>query len=200
MARQHRSDEFFAVDLSDENGIPVGHLEYEGRIYPDRITNDIKRFFQTGEIPEQNNVSYSIMPEPDEDLAQWSDRLGWTDEQRDEIYRRMSVEKRAAVMRTRERMEAKQQREKHRANIVHNANDLATWLKQPNVKEGKYVPDFLKDSVLSALQGIDLGSQSREGGQIVQNWRRSMQNLANTLTQYQLHQTGENSDARFDGV
>lgn len=40
----------FAVDLSDENGKTVGTLEYEGNINPTRIVNDIKHFYETGEV------------------------------------------------------------------------------------------------------------------------------------------------------
>lgn len=149
---------------------------------------------------EEQGSSFSIAAPTGLTREQRQQMYQWDRDRLNEQYRRMSAKDRADVQRAREQMEARQKRAKYRENIVHNANELATWLKQPNTKEGKYVPDFLKDSVLSALQGIDLGSQSREGGQIVQNWRQSMQNLANTLTQYQLHQNGDNTDARFDGV
>lgn len=47
---------YFAVDFSDENGIVVGSLGYENNINPARIINDIKHFYETGEIREQSNT------------------------------------------------------------------------------------------------------------------------------------------------
>ena len=47
---------YFAVDLSDENGKNVGTLEYEGNINPTRIVNDIKHFYETGEVREQSGL------------------------------------------------------------------------------------------------------------------------------------------------
>lgn len=47
---------YFAVDLSDENGKTVGTLEYEGNINPTRIANDIKHFYETGEVREQSGL------------------------------------------------------------------------------------------------------------------------------------------------
>lgn len=51
-----RGEEYFNVDLTDERGNTVGNLEYEGTIRPDRVINDIKHYFQTGEIRD-NGVS-----------------------------------------------------------------------------------------------------------------------------------------------
>ncbi len=47
---------YFAVDLSDGNGKTVGTLEYEGNINPTRIVNDIKHFYETGEVREQSGL------------------------------------------------------------------------------------------------------------------------------------------------
>lgn len=47
---------YFAVDFSDENGKTVGTLEYEGNINPTRIVNDIKHFYETGEVREQSGL------------------------------------------------------------------------------------------------------------------------------------------------
>ena len=47
---------YFAVDLSDENGKTVGTLEYEGNINLTRIVNDIKHFYETGEVREQSGL------------------------------------------------------------------------------------------------------------------------------------------------
>ncbi|MBR2388153.1 MAG: hypothetical protein IKB02_05460 [Clostridia bacterium] len=47
---------FFNVDLTDENGRVIGTLQYENRINSTRIINDIKHYYETGEIREQSNV------------------------------------------------------------------------------------------------------------------------------------------------
>lgn len=60
---------YFAVDLSDENGKNVGTLEYEGNINPTRIANDIKHFYETGEVREQSGLDrfrYSLTRANDE--------------------------------------------------------------------------------------------------------------------------------------
>ena len=60
---------YFAVDLSDENGKTVGTLEYEGNINPTRIVNDIKHFYETGEVREQSGLDrfrYSLSRANDE--------------------------------------------------------------------------------------------------------------------------------------
>lgn len=60
---------YFAVDLSDENGKTVGTLEYEGNINPTRIVNDIKHFYETGEVREQSGLDrfrYSLTRANDE--------------------------------------------------------------------------------------------------------------------------------------
>jgi hypothetical protein len=60
---------YFAVDLSDETGKTVGTLEYEGNINPTRIVNDIKHFYETGEVREQSGLDrfrYSLARANDE--------------------------------------------------------------------------------------------------------------------------------------
>lgn len=60
---------YFAVDLSDGNGKTVGTLEYEGNINPTRIVNDIKHFYETGEVREQSGLDrfrYSLARANDE--------------------------------------------------------------------------------------------------------------------------------------
>lgn len=57
---------FFSVDFTDENGKVIGSLQYENRINPTRILNDIKHFYATGEIREQSSIEklrYSLSPE-----------------------------------------------------------------------------------------------------------------------------------------
>lgn len=56
MAREHEGDGLFVVDFSDENGRNVGNLTYENRINPERIVNDIKYFYETGNIREQSTT------------------------------------------------------------------------------------------------------------------------------------------------
>lgn len=53
---EYANREFFNVDLSDENGKVIGSLEYEGRINPTRVINDIKHYYATGEIREQSTI------------------------------------------------------------------------------------------------------------------------------------------------
>lgn len=60
---------YFAVDLSDGNGKTVGTIEYEGNINPTRIVNDIKHFYETGEVREQSGLDrfrYSLARANDE--------------------------------------------------------------------------------------------------------------------------------------
>ena len=132
---------------------------------------------------------------------------GMTRDQRKQMYqwdrerlRALKTEDRTKLIVQRQRMLASESRAKSRQHIVHNANELRNWMNSPNVKEGKYVPNFLQESVLNALKGIDLGSTKREGGRVVQSWRKSMQDLANTITQYQLNKMSEESDPRFEGT
>lgn len=74
---------YFAVDLSDENGKTVGTLEYEGNINPTRIVNDIKHFYETGEVREQSGLDrfrYSLTRANDEYMK--AVESGDTEEQR----------------------------------------------------------------------------------------------------------------------
>ena len=68
-ANEYADGGYFAVDLSDENGKTVGTLEYEGNINPTRIVNDIKHFYETGEVREQSGLDrfrYSLTRANDE--------------------------------------------------------------------------------------------------------------------------------------
>ena len=56
-AQESAGKRFFNVDISDENGKSVGALSYDGRVSPDRVVNDIKHYFETGEIRQQSDVS-----------------------------------------------------------------------------------------------------------------------------------------------
>lgn len=52
-AAAYAKEEFFGVDFTDERGNTIGSLEYDGRVRPDRVINDIKHFYETGEVREQ---------------------------------------------------------------------------------------------------------------------------------------------------
>lgn len=51
-----KSGKFF-VDFSDAEGHRAGNYFYEGRVSADRVINDIKHFYATGEIREQSAVA-----------------------------------------------------------------------------------------------------------------------------------------------
>lgn len=132
--------------------------------------------------------------------AQRAQMFQWDRERLDNQLRNMKASERAAVLREREKMQQRQDREKYGSDVVKRSRDLMKWMTSPNVKEGKYVPDFFKDAVSEVLQGIDLGSNDRVGGQKAQSWRRSLMNLATTLQQYKAHQEGRVQDGRFEGM
>lgn len=52
-----RSDEYFNLDFSDERGNNLGSIEYEGRFTADRVLNDIRHFFETGEVRQPSGLS-----------------------------------------------------------------------------------------------------------------------------------------------
>ena len=62
---EYAKREFFNVDLSDESGKVIGSLEYEGRINPTRVINDIKHYYATGEIREQSSVEKFLFQDRD---------------------------------------------------------------------------------------------------------------------------------------
>ena len=123
----------------------------------------------------------------------------WDRERLDAQLSKMKASERSAVLREREKMQQRQDRVKYGTDVVKRSKELLKWMTAPNVKEGKYVPDVFKDAVNGVLQGIDLGSNDRIGGQKVQSWRRNMMALATTLQQYQAHQEGRMQDGRFEG-
>ena len=77
MARRFAGEEYFNVDLTDEKGYTVDTLEYEGRVDPTRIINDIKSYFKTGEIRQQSVVSqfHYSMAENNMDVGHWLEGL-----------------------------------------------------------------------------------------------------------------------------
>ena len=56
MVREYAGKRFFNVDISDENGRSTGNLSYTGNVNADRVVNDIKHYFATGEIREQSSL------------------------------------------------------------------------------------------------------------------------------------------------
>ena len=69
---ENRGEEYFSIDFSDERGNNIGSIEYEGRIYTDRVINDIKHFFATGEVREQSTLDrfrYSYSEDANADEA-----------------------------------------------------------------------------------------------------------------------------------
>lgn len=69
---ENRGEEYFSIDFSDERGNNIGSIEYEGRIYTDRVVNDIKHFFATGEVREQSTLDrfrYSYSEDANADEA-----------------------------------------------------------------------------------------------------------------------------------
>ena len=65
---EYADKEYFNVDITDENGRVVGSLQYENRINPTRILNDIKHYYSTGEIRQQSDVDrfrYSLSKDSD---------------------------------------------------------------------------------------------------------------------------------------
>jgi len=57
MVRRFAGEEYFNVDLTDEKGFTIDSIEYDGRVNADKVVNDIKHYFRTGEVPQQSTVS-----------------------------------------------------------------------------------------------------------------------------------------------
>lgn len=71
-AAEYADKRFLNVDFSDENGKVIGSLVYDGKIVPDKVVNDIKYYYQTGEIREQSALS--AFRYQARNLSQMSDR------------------------------------------------------------------------------------------------------------------------------
>ena len=69
---QHYNSEHFIVDLTKDRTHHAGTLRYDGKLNADRIVNDIKHYYQTGEIREQSTVDRFRFSLKDEDAV--SDR------------------------------------------------------------------------------------------------------------------------------
>lgn len=72
--RESYDEGYFAVDFTGEGGRTVGTMEYddERRISAERVVNDIKRFYQTGEVPEVGmRYQFQQWDEVKNDTAAW---------------------------------------------------------------------------------------------------------------------------------
>lgn len=59
----------FFVDISDTDGRRVGQYAYEGRVNAERVINDIKYFYQTGEVREQSSIGQFLSLSNADDIA-----------------------------------------------------------------------------------------------------------------------------------
>ena len=54
---QYADKGYFSIDISDNSGKVVGSLEYENRIFPAKVIDDLKHYYKTGEIRQQSSLS-----------------------------------------------------------------------------------------------------------------------------------------------
>lgn len=55
--REYAKEGYFAVDITDENGRVIGTYSYENNINAERVVNDIKYYYQHGELREQSSIA-----------------------------------------------------------------------------------------------------------------------------------------------
>lgn len=67
--REYSGKREFMVDISNKNGSNAGTYTYEGRVNADRVVNDIKYFYQNGEVREQSEVSRFLYSDRDPDAG-----------------------------------------------------------------------------------------------------------------------------------
>ena len=53
---QYADKGYFSIDISDNNGKVVGTLDYENRIYPAKVIDDLKHYYKTGEVRQQSSL------------------------------------------------------------------------------------------------------------------------------------------------
>jgi len=56
MVRNSARSRYFSVDFSNEDGSRAGYLQYEGSFSPTKVINDIKHYYETGEIRGQSDL------------------------------------------------------------------------------------------------------------------------------------------------
>ena len=61
------NDGQFFVDFSNTDGSRAGNYSYQGRVFADRIINDIKYFYENGSVREQSSVASFLYSERDMD-------------------------------------------------------------------------------------------------------------------------------------
>ncbi len=108
----------------------------------------------------------------------------------DALYRDMKAEQMFRLQNQRQTMLDRQDRTKYMDRVIKTTKELADWVQKPDFKAGKYVPDFLLQSVTDTLSDIDYGSESREGGQKVRSWRQRMSDLNAAIARYQAEGEG----------
>lgn len=108
----------------------------------------------------------------------------------DALYRDMKAEQMFRLQNQRQTMQDRQDRTKYMDRVVKTTKELADWVQKPDFKAGKYVPDFLLQSVTDTLSDIDYGSEFREGGQKVRSWRQRMSDLNAAIARYQAEGEG----------
>ena len=52
-ARSARDEDYFSIDITDEDGRVIDTIEYES-VNPTKIVNDLKNYYRTGEVPQQS--------------------------------------------------------------------------------------------------------------------------------------------------
>ena len=63
----------FFVDFSGTDGRRAGNYSYQGRVNADRVINDIKHYYATGEIREQSSISQFLYSDRDSDGGELSE-------------------------------------------------------------------------------------------------------------------------------
>lgn len=69
-------NEYFAIDFTDKSGRTVGQYEYTNNITADKITNDIRYFYENGKTREQSFSDVRFSKADDIDTPQFKDWFG----------------------------------------------------------------------------------------------------------------------------
>lgn len=69
------NDGQFFVDFSNTDGSRAGNYSYQGRVFADRIINDIKYFYENGSVREQSSVASFLHSERDPDYQKVNQAL-----------------------------------------------------------------------------------------------------------------------------
>ena len=63
--REYAKEGYLAVDITDKDGRVVGTYSYENNINAERVVNDIKYYFQNGELRKQSSISDFLYSDSD---------------------------------------------------------------------------------------------------------------------------------------